>query len=64
MTLKLYTTKVECVDEDMQEGIFTVSAFDECTAEVILNETGHTLNSWKELSAAVEEAIKRLELKE
>ena len=64
MVLKLYTTEVECVDEELQEHIFVVKTFDECTAEVFLKDSVHNLASWNALSAAVEEAIKRLELKE
>ena len=64
MTLKIYTTEVECVDEELQESIFVVKAFDEYLAEVDIKGSVYTLASWKELAKSVEKAIKRLELKE
>lgn len=63
MKLKLYTSRVECIDE-FDDISFVVSTFDECTAEVNIKHPVHTLASWKEMAKAVEKAIKRLELKE
>jgi len=64
MTLKIYTTEVEGIDEEMEETLFAVKTLDECVAEITIRRTAYTLASWKELAKAVEKAIKRLELKE
>jgi hypothetical protein len=59
--VKSYVTEV-CIEDDMFECAAIVRASDEVTAEITLKSGIHTAASWHELSKAIYDAIKLLEL--
>ena len=63
MTIRLEPVKIEAYDDKLEDHAFTVECFDECSAIVTLFQKCHTVDSWQEMSAAITEALKRLELK-
>ena len=56
MTIKLYPTKIEAVDEEISCGLFTLEGIDEvcCTLTI---DTPVCKESWPEISQAVLRAL-------
>jgi nitrogen fixation protein len=59
--MKSYVTEV-CIEDDLKECAVIVKTNDEATAEITLKNGIHTAASWHELSTAIYDAIKLLEL--
>lgn len=59
MTIKIYPTVFEAYDAE--DGIFTVKAFDEATAEVHITSVVNVA-LWDEISAKVRECLVQMEL--
>jgi hypothetical protein len=60
MTLyRLDPTSYEVSDFDGKVAAH-VTVFDECCSEVAVKDAPHTIESWRELSAAIETAIRIL----
>ena len=62
MTYTISPTMIEITDNPLCKAVAAVSCFDEYCAEVSIKETVHTVESWRELAAAIEAAIMRLNL--
>ena len=62
MTYSVETTEVEVVDQDLGDIACSVKALDRYTAEIAFSTSIFNVESWKEFSKAVEEALTRLEL--
>lgn len=63
MAIRLEPVKIEAYDDELQQHAFTVECFDETMATVTLFQQCHSVDSWSEISAAITEALRRLELK-
>lgn len=56
-------TSIEIYDFD-HEVAAKIECFDECSSEVKVQTSVHTVESWRELSAKIEEALMRINPKE
>jgi hypothetical protein len=59
MTLKLYPTKIEIHDDEVQQLMATVEMFDEACSDIEI-KTVCCPESWPELSDAILEALKMM----
>jgi|688.fasta_scaffold797073_2 hypothetical protein len=59
--MKCYATEIHIYEDDLSL-MAIVSGYDECSAKIEIKSELHTKESWQELSAAIGEAIDRLEL--
>ena len=62
MTYTISPIMIEITDNPLCKAVACVSVFDEYCAEVLIKETVHTAESWRELAAAIEAAIVQLNL--
>ena len=51
--LEVYGIEIVCLDEHMAK----IEAFDEVTSSITVISNPHTVESWRELSAKIEEAL-------
>lgn len=61
MKIDLFPVKIEGYDDEMKDGVFTVSASDEACAEVKIT-TAVNVQTWDELSAAIRKALLMMKL--
>ena len=59
--MNIVITKCEIYDSE-DVGVASVTAFDESTVEIKIDQV-NTLESWRELSAKIEEAIVMMDFK-
>ena len=56
--MAVYQTEITAIDiTSLGELVARVIAFDECCSEVTIDGSLHTVESWRELSAQIEDAI-------
>lgn len=63
MTITVYPTKFEAYDNDLQEGIFTVEAFDDCAANVKISSI-LDVAMWDEISPMIRKCLVDMKLGE
>ena len=51
--IEIYGIDITCLDEHMAK----IEAFDEVTSSITVISNPHTVESWRELSAKIEEAL-------
>jgi hypothetical protein len=62
MKTQVLTTKVECYDEEMEDGIFVMEAVDEYCVEIKLTNTCYSEDSFKKLIEDLQAAFDKIDV--